>query len=139
MKSFPHIWFLGLSYESLKCSFSHGQPPSVWPKGGTLKSVGGPCLSGASWSALLRLASVPLNVARLGVTGFGSFCRNKRISAAGPKPGIYCEHKSLQKCHKIYGLHMIWGSKGTMNLKIQNYPSRIRMNTEADLVPFRCF
>jgi len=23
------------------------------------------------------------------VTGFGSFCRNKRTSAAGPKPGKY--------------------------------------------------
>ncbi|MFA9563020.1 MAG: hypothetical protein ACERKU_11850, partial [Nitrospirota bacterium] len=54
----------------------------------TLLSFGGPCLSAASWSAL-HPASVPLNVAGRGVNGFGSFCRNKRTSAAGPKPGIY--------------------------------------------------
>ena len=40
---------------------SHGPTPAGWPKGGTLLSAGGPCLSGASWPALLRLASVPSN------------------------------------------------------------------------------
>ncbi len=44
-------------------------------------------MSGASWSALLRLASVRSNEARRGVTGFGAFCRNKRASPAGAKPG----------------------------------------------------
>ena len=66
---------------------SHGPTPAVWPKGGTLSSAGGPCLSGASWSALLRLASVRSNEARRGVNGFGAFCRNKRASPAGAKPG----------------------------------------------------
>jgi hypothetical protein len=61
--------------------------PAVWPKGGTLSSAGGPCLSGASWSAFLRLASVRSNEARRGVNGFGAFCRNKRASPAGAKPG----------------------------------------------------
>ncbi len=61
--------------------------PAVWPKGGTLLSAGGPCLSGASWSALLWLASIFFNETRRGVTGFGSFCQNKRTSAAGPNPG----------------------------------------------------
>ena len=32
-------------------------------------------------------ASAQLNVADLGENGFGSFCRNKRTSAAGPNPG----------------------------------------------------
>jgi hypothetical protein len=32
-----------------------------------------------------------LNETGRGVTGFGSFCRNKRTSAAGPKPGNYHE------------------------------------------------
>ncbi|WNM63557.1 hypothetical protein [Candidatus Nitrospira neomarina] len=34
--------------------------PAGWPKGGTLLSVGGPCLSHASWSALLRIGVHPL-------------------------------------------------------------------------------
>jgi hypothetical protein len=66
---------------------AQGPTPAVWPKGGTLSSAGGPCLSGASWTALLRLASVPSNKARWGVNGFGAFCRNKRASPAGAKPG----------------------------------------------------
>ncbi len=61
--------------------------PAVWPKEGTLFSVGGPCLSGASWSALRRLASVRSHEARRGVSGFGYFCRNKSGSSAGAKPG----------------------------------------------------
>ena len=61
--------------------------PAGWLKGGTLSSVGGPCLSGASWSALRRLTYLPSNGARRGVNGFGSFCRNKRASPAGAKPG----------------------------------------------------
>ena len=50
--------------------------------------MGRPCLSTASWSALLRFASVPSHMARPGVTGFGYFCQIKSSSAAGPKPGI---------------------------------------------------
>ena len=77
--------------------------PAVWPKGGTLASTGGPCLSPSawlridseSWPALLRFASLRSHKDRWGVTGFGSFCRNKRpalsqaegASAAEPKPG----------------------------------------------------
>ena len=63
--------------------------PAARPSGGTLERTGGPCLSAASWAALLRLASSQSDEAGLGVNGFGSFCRNKRSSAAGPKPGIY--------------------------------------------------
>ena len=66
---------------------SHGPTPAGWPTGGTLSSVGRPCLSGASWPALLKVASVLSHEARRGVSGFGSFCRNKRASAAGPTPG----------------------------------------------------
>ena len=34
-----------------------------------------------------KVASAQSDMAGLGVNGFGSFCRNKRTSAAGPKPG----------------------------------------------------
>ena len=66
---------------------THGPTPAVWPNGGTLSSAGGPCLSEASWTALPRLTSVRSNEARRGVNGFGTFCRNKRASPAGAKPG----------------------------------------------------
>ena len=87
-----NIGFLALSYESLKCSVFYGPTPAVWTKGGTLSSAGGPCLSGASWPALPRLASVRSNEARRGVNGFGAFCRNKRVSPAGAKPGNTGNH-----------------------------------------------
>jgi hypothetical protein len=80
--------------------FVHGPTPAVWPKGGTLSSAGGPCVipstrlrtGSASWSALLRLASVRSYEARWGVNGFGSFCQNKRTSPAGAKPGTTENH-----------------------------------------------
>lgn len=68
-------------------SVSHNTTPAGWPNGGALSSAGGPCLSGASWSALLRIASLRFNEARRGVNGFGSFSRKKRASPAGAKPG----------------------------------------------------
>jgi hypothetical protein len=70
--------------------------PADWPKGGVLPSGGGPCVSAASWRALLCLATISSNLARWGVIGFGSFCRNKRASAAGPKPGIYHRFKNTR-------------------------------------------
>ncbi len=74
---------------------SQGPTPSVWPKRAMLSYPGGPCLSpstwlrvdSASWSALRRLTFVLSHEARRGVTGFGPFCRNKRASPAGAKPG----------------------------------------------------
>jgi len=54
------------------------------------------CLSGASWSALRSLASVRSNEARRGVNGFGPFCRNKRASPAGAKPGNTENHVDLR-------------------------------------------
>ncbi len=78
--------------------------PADWPKGGTLLSAGGPCLSRASWSALRKFASVPSYEARRGVNGFGSFCRNKRASAAGPKPGN-TEHHVDTKVGNISRMH----------------------------------
>ena len=87
---------------------SHGSTPAVWPTGGTLSSAGGPCVSpsirlrtgSASWSALLRLTSLPSHEARRGAPGFGAFCRNKRpvlsqvegASPAGAKPGNTEQH-----------------------------------------------
>ena len=62
--------------------------PSVWSSGRTHLKTGGPCLSAASWTALLRFASVPSNMAERGVIGFGSFSQKKRTSSAGAKPGI---------------------------------------------------
>jgi hypothetical protein len=60
--------------------------PAGRPRGRTLFCSCGPCLSAASWSAL-PLAAVPSDSAEQGASGFGSFCRNKRASAAGPRPG----------------------------------------------------
>ena len=81
----------------IEACISHGPTPDFWPKGGTLSSAGGPCLSRASWSALRRLASVRSNEPGRGVTGawcvsksatvIGAFCRNKRASPAVAKPG----------------------------------------------------
>ena len=81
-------------------NISHGPMPAVWPNRRTPLSPGGPCLSQASWSALCNLASVPSNEARLGINGFGSFCRNKRpvlspvegASPSGAKPGHTEKH-----------------------------------------------
>jgi hypothetical protein len=47
------------------------------------RTVFEPCELGRS----SKLASLLFDQARRGVNGFGSFCRNKRTSAAGPKPG----------------------------------------------------
>ncbi len=66
--------------------------PAVRLKGWTLFSPGGPCLSAASWSALPLPASDPSDQAGRGVNGFGSFCRNKRASPAGAKPGTTEHH-----------------------------------------------
>ena len=57
------------------------------PTVGRPSSMGGPCLSLASWPAFLWVASVQSEKTGRGVNGFGSFCRNKRTSAVGPKPG----------------------------------------------------
>ena len=87
---------------------SHGPTPAVWSEDGRFHPPGGPCLSGASWSDLLRLASVRSYETRRGVNGFGSFCRNKRTSPAGAKPGntenhadenwnLQCDAFSLQR------------------------------------------
>ena len=75
--------------------------PAGWPKEGTLSSAGGPCLSPASWTALLRLASVRSLKVRRGVHGFGPFCLPNKGCAlrdapcktlpAGAKPG-HTEH-----------------------------------------------
>ena len=91
-----NIWFLALSSEPLQYSSPPGPTPAVWPKGGTLSSIGGPCLSEASWPALLKLASVLSHEARWGVSGFRSFCRNKRASPAGAKPGFTENHIDLR-------------------------------------------
>ncbi len=88
-----NIGFLVLSCVSLERFVSNGSTPAVWPNGGTLSSAGGPCVSGASWSALRRLASVLSHEARRGVIGFGAFCRNKRASPAGAKPGNTEHHQ----------------------------------------------
>jgi len=52
-------------------------------------------VSAASWAALPWLASASFDEAGRGVNGFGSFCRNKRSSAAGPRPGIYRTFKKF--------------------------------------------
>src|SRR5680860_420466 len=66
---------------------SQGPTPAARPSGWTLSCASEPCLSTASWLALPCLASISVNEAGRGVNGFGSFCRNKRGSAAGPRTG----------------------------------------------------
>ena len=76
----------------------HGIPGGPYPShcptlaapspGRTLTSFGGPCLSAASWPALLWFPSIHSDETARGVNGFVHFCRNKSGSAAGPKPGI---------------------------------------------------
>ena len=65
----------------------HFPTPAARLQGRTLLSTGGPCPSVASWSASPWLASAPSDKAGRGVSGFGSFCRNKRASPAGATPG----------------------------------------------------
>jgi hypothetical protein len=72
--------------------------PAGWPNGGTLLFAGGPCVrpsvklrtGPASWYALLR-PYISIKPGR-GVTGFGSFCRNKSGSPTVPKPGNIEHH-----------------------------------------------
>ena len=55
--------------------------------------LGEHCLSGASCAAILIWCGgggIPKGP-RTGENGFGSFCRNKRASAAGPKPRLINE------------------------------------------------
>jgi hypothetical protein len=58
-------------------------PPSGRLTGLTFYSLGGPCLSLASWYARPGPSSARCNGADLGENGFGSFCRNKRTSPDG--------------------------------------------------------
>ena len=67
--------------------------PSGWPQGWTLLSSHGPCLSGASWSALRMFADNLCDVAKRGVVGFGDFPRKESHSAAGPRPGNHLNTK----------------------------------------------
>ncbi|MBA3611428.1 MAG: hypothetical protein H0W49_00640 [Nitrospirales bacterium] len=61
----------------------------------------------ASWSALRRLASVPSNEARLGVNGFGAFCRNKKPVLSPAEGGLACRGETRQ--HRISLGHERWG------------------------------
>ncbi len=65
---------------------SHGLTPAVWPKGGTLSSAAGPCVSGARWAALLRLASVRSNEPRRGVKVLKPFSGTKGPRLSGRNP-----------------------------------------------------
>ncbi len=58
-----------------------------------------PCLRGASWSALPGSRPSHLHEAGRGVNGFGSFCRNKRASPAGAKPGNSENHVDTRSGH----------------------------------------
>ncbi len=70
--------------------FVPGPTPAVRPTGGMLSFTAGPCVSpstrlrtgSASWSALLRLASVRSNEARRGVNGFGAFCSTQKFRSS---------------------------------------------------------
>ncbi len=77
---------------------------SSWPFGMTeqrsrIQKKGGHCVSEASLPAAecgeQRSES---GGSRQGTHGFGSFCRNKRTSAAGPRPGL----KPKKYIHKLF-------------------------------------
>ncbi len=61
--------------------------PAVRPSDRTLFILTG-LFEPGELARLPFLASDQSDVAELGVNGFGSFCRNKRTSASGPRPGI---------------------------------------------------
>jgi len=98
---------------------SQGPTPAVWPKGGTLSSVGGPCLSpsirlrisSARWPALLTLASVLSHEARRGVSGFGSFCLHNNGCALrdAPRSNLGCRAEPRQ--HRTSLGPEGWGNK----------------------------
>jgi hypothetical protein len=129
---------ISVSFRCVTAIFvSPGPTPAIWPKGGTLSSTGGPCLSPASWPAFLGFASIRSHKARWGVTGFGSFClHNKgralrdascKTSAAGPKPGIIEKHVNT----RIGGISSpdkicSWpNTKRDIQFTSQNYETRI--------------
>ena len=77
----------------IPCSFlsvperfvSHGLTPAAWPRADALipwRALFKPCELGRPPKTRVR----PIQCARLGVNGFGYFCRNKSGSAAGPNP-----------------------------------------------------
>ena len=105
--------------------------PAVWPKGGTLSSAGGPCSSLASWSALCKMASLLFNEARRGVIGFGAFCRNKRSSSAGAKPGTTEHHVDTRVGETSAMRFSPQGVFLLANPKVDSETHRIAMGSES--------
>ena len=103
--------------------------PSGWPLGRTLESIGRPCLSKASWSALLKLASVPSDLARQGVNGFGYFCLHNngcalrdapsKSSPAGARPG------NIENCLDI----IVWNTRAWTSTVQGVTPIKDRMDS----------
>ncbi len=90
---------------------SPGPTPAVWPKGGTLSSAGGPCLSTASWSALPRLASILPHEARRSVSGFGSFCLHNNGCALRDAPRSHLGCRAEPRQHRQSLGPEGWGNK----------------------------
>ena len=84
---------------------------------GRLSSIGGTCLSLASWPAFLGFASVQSEQNGRGVNGFGSFYPNKRTSAAGPTPGT-CSFLLLTKRKFIIGMKITKNSRPATSRKL---------------------
>ncbi len=69
------------------------------PREGRSHQLAALFLRGASWSALPGSRPSHLHEAGRGVNGFGSFCRNKRASPAGAKPGNSENHVDTRSGH----------------------------------------
>jgi len=65
---------------------SGGPTPAIRPSGRTLVSIGGPCLSAASWLALLIVASVQSDEAGGASVVLGPFAKTKGPRLPGRNP-----------------------------------------------------
>ncbi len=76
--------------EFVSVSFNFDPTPSGWPKGGTLFASSGPCLSLASWSALLRVGVPPLQMMPDGASlVLGPFAETKGPRLPGRNPATH--------------------------------------------------
>jgi hypothetical protein len=83
----PHIETRRPSVGLRRHVFCFDPTPSGWPTGGTLLSASGPCLSLASWSALLRVGDPPLQSGQTGRQWFWPLLpKQKWLVALGRNP-----------------------------------------------------
>ena len=87
---------------------SHGPMPAVWLKGGTLSSAGGPCVRGASWSALLRMASIRSHAGQTGRHWFWGLLPEQKACPESRRRSLACRGETRQ--HRTSRWHESWGT-----------------------------